>query len=426
MRLRTLVRTSSALPALPPAIVLVVLYYTSGTREQIAFWPYPYAPTLVQQPIELMYAVTYAVVSAAAAWQGARLREAGVWQAAAHRPAWQIITLTLAPVVALGWLMFVTPVVMAFVQTPTWPTWDSLPPLLLGMVLCCAHALIGFSIGRWIRPIIAAPVLMCLVFVVVAFPHSMNPPWLRHIMGEYSAQLGFGESATLVSMVAQLLPTAGVAAAVALLWVGRWHLTVRVLLGTTLALAATTGAYALTRNWNFNPSLNAGQVTVVCSGQAPKVCMPEQARDDLPEVSTEVRTTYAKLKTYGVVKNVPKTVRDSIVYGRFEPEPSATTAYIPLSLAYKNDTVVATIVDGTPKFGCDADPEASTTVNMWLAEQLGRTISYESIAAGNPFYTRTQHEKITKTVDEVSNRPVAEQRSWYRQMLKDGCQGAEQ
>ncbi|WP_155057015.1 hypothetical protein [Streptomyces blattellae] len=412
------------MPALPLALVLVILYYSSGTSEQIAFWPYPYAPTLVQQPIELMYAVTYAVVSAAAAWQGARLKEAGVWQAAPFRPAWQIIALALVPVVALGWLMFITPVVMAFVQIPTWPTLDSLPPLLLGMALCCAHALIGFSIGRWIRPIIAAPTLMCLVFVIVAFPHSMNPPWLRHIMGEYSAQLGFGETATFVSMVAQLLPTGGVAVAVALIWIGRWHIAVRAGLGTALALASVTGAYAITANWNFNPSLNAGQVTVVCSGKAPEVCMPEQAGDDLAVVSAEVRTTYAQLKTYGVVKDVPDTVRDSIIYGRFEPKPSTTTAYIPLSLAHKNDAVVATIVDGTPKFGCDATPEAIITVNMWLAGRLGRAISFESIASGNPFYTRSQHDKIAKAVDEVSRKPVDEQRAWYRQMLKDGCEGA--
>lgn len=424
MRLRTLVRTSSALPALPLALALVVLYYTSGTSEQIAFWPYPYAPTLVQQPIELMYAVSYAVVSAAAAWQGARLKEAGVWQMAASRPAWQIITLALAPIVALGWLMLITPVVMAFVQTPTWPTWDSLPPLLLGMALCCAHALIGFSIGRWVKPLIAAPALMCLVFVVVAFPHSMNPPWLRHMMGEYSAQLGFGETATFASMAAQFLPTAGVAAAVGLAWIRRGHLAVRAGIGAALVVASTAGAYAIVEDWNFNPSLNAGRVTVVCSGRAPEVCMPEQARGDIAAVSAEVRDTYTKLKAYGVVEDVPRTVRDSIIYGRFEPDPSPTTAYIPLSLAWKSHAVAATIVDGTPKFGCDARPEASIAVNMWLGRKLGHTISFESVARGNPFYTRAQHDEITRTVDEVSRKPVARQKAWYGQMLEDGCEEA--
>lgn len=424
MRIRTLVRTSSALPALPLALGLVVLYYASNTSAQIEFWPYPYAPTLVQQPVQQMYALSYALVSGAAAWQGARLKEAGVWQAAAFRRMWQIIALALAPVVVLGWLMLVIPVVMAFAQTPTWPTADSLPPLLLGMALVCAHALIGFSIGRWVKPLIATPVLMCGVFVVVAFPHSLNTMWPRHMAGEYFAQLGFGETATPESMLAELLPTAGLGLAVALLWTRLGRPAVRVGLGAVLVAACTATSYALVKEWGANPSINVGQVSMVCAGKSPRVCMPSQGRGDLAAVSAQVRDTYTALKEYGVVHEIPQTVRDSIGYGRFTPQSTPDTAYLPLSMAYRDHAVADAVVGEAPKFGCDASPEAEETVNMWLARKLGHTVTYESVARVNPFYTAAEHARISRTVDEVLGESVAQQKAWYEQTVKHGCAGS--
>jgi hypothetical protein len=421
VRIRTLVRTSSALPALPLALLLVVLYYASNTSKQIEFWPYAYAPTLVQVPLEPMYAFSYALASGAAAWQGARLKEAGVWQAGAFRRTWQIIALALAPVVALGWLMLVVPVVMAFAETPAWPTVDSLPPLLLGMALVCAHAVIGFSVGRWVKPLIATPVLMCLVFVVVAFPHSFSTMWPRHMVGEYDPQLGFGETATLDSMLAQLLPTAGLAAAVALLWTRLGRPAVRAGLGLVLTAACAATSYVIVRDWDFNPSLNAGKVDVVCAGDSPRVCMPSQGRGDLAAVSADVRATYAALKEYGVVDEIPRTVLDSIIYGRFTPGSAPGTAYLPLSFAYRNHAVADIVVGAAPRFGCQAKPEAEETVNMWLARKLGHTVTYESVTRADPFYTPAEHARIVHTVDEVLGGSVTQQKAWYKRTVKQGC-----
>lgn len=422
MRIRTLIRSSSALPALPLALGLVVLYYVVNTAKQIDFWPYAYAPTLVEQPLEPMYALGCALVSGVAAWQGARLREAGVWRAGAYRRRWEIIGLALAPVVALGWLMLLAPVAMAFAERPTWPTLDSLPPLLLGMVLVCAHAVIGFSVGRWVPPLLAAPALMCLVFVGMAFPQSFTTMWPRHMVGDYEASLGFGETATADSMLAQLLPTAGLAVAVALLWVRGWHPLVRAGIGLVLVAASTATSYSIVKDWNYNPSVNVAQVSEVCAGHSPRVCMPGQGRGDLPAVSAQVRETYAVLTEYGVVAKVPRTVRDDIVYGRFTPDAAPGTQLLPLSVAYRKHSVVDTVLARAPIFHCLATPEADRSVHMWLARKLGRPVSYEKLLRSDPYYTRAEHAEITAAVDKVLRGSPAEQKAWFQRTVENGCQ----
>lgn len=423
MRVRTLIRTSSALPALPLALGLVVLYYFAETRDRLDFWAVPHAPTLVQQSIQVMYALSYALVSATAAWQGARLTEAGVWHTAPCRPRWQIIALTLSPVVGLGWLMLGTPVVLAFMQRPTRPTWDSLPPLLLGLLLCGAHALIGFTVGRWVKPLLAAPGLASVVFVAVAFPHSMEPMVLRHIMGEYAVDLGFGESATAESLLAQLLPTAGLAGAVALGW-ARFRPAARALLAAALVTASTGAAYTIAKDWDHNPSIHTGGVTTVCRGTDPEVCMPEQAADSIGPVRDTIVRTYDLLRTYGVVDTPPKTVEDTMAHGRFAPDSTDDTLYLPLADAHRDHRVEAAVIEASVHFPCEAaDPTSLRAVSMWLEKKLGHSTSYQRLAAGDPFYDRARHRELTERVDRISAQSAAEQAAWYRSTVTDACPG---
>lgn len=423
MRIRTLVRTSSALPALPLGIGLVVFYYSQNTARQIDFWPYRWAPTLVEQPLEMAYAITYALVSAVSAWQGARLKEAGVWHTAPYRPLRGIIATALAPVVAMGWLMFLLPVTMAFVQRSFVPTWASLLPLFLGMLLCVAHALIGFTVGQWVKPLIAAPVLLSAVFVAVGLPRSMEPLYLRHMSGEYFAQLGFGESATFSSMLAAFLPTASLAVAAALCWT-RLHIAARALLAVTVVTAATLSSYGIVKDWDYNPAIAVDGGAAVCEGTAPRVCMPEQASGEIAAVSAEVDRTYTVLRRYRVVDAAPQVVRDSIMYGRFTPRGTRTTAYLPLSLAHAHHTLAAAVVGPAVHFPCEAPaPKSIHTVSLWLEKKLGRTSTYEQIRAEDPYYGLTDHQEILKTVDDVSAEPDAAQAAWYRETLTAACRG---
>ncbi|KES08107.1 hypothetical protein BU52_06670 [Streptomyces toyocaensis] len=421
MKTRTLFRTSPAVMCLPIAIGITVLYYTQEAADQIHYFPYPWAPLLVQRPIEYMAAPTYALVAALAAWSAARVREAGTWQLAAYRPTWQVIAQALVPVVTVGWLMFVASAAWAFTERPTWPTPASLPPLLLTCVLTVAWAVIGFTVGHHVKPLIAAPVLACGVFIIVAYPHAMQPFALRHLSGEYFAHLGVGESATAESMAAQMMPTLGVAAAVALVWARRRPV-LRALTATALVVAPTLAAYGIVKDWDYNPSLNT-HVALACQGTRPQVCLPEQGAHDLPEVHAQVARAFRVLETYAVTTSLPQRVVDQLAYGRFTQQNTDRTAYMQLGIAHHKGRLDRSIVAGAVRFGCDADPKLARTIHFWLEKKLGDITPYQRVTAEDPYYTRAQYQQAVATVERVSAQSVGEQKQWFAKTKAAACEG---
>lgn len=424
MRFRALLRSSAALPILTVGIAAAAFYYVVNGRDQVLYVPIASAPLLVAAPIATVYPVAYALAAATGAWQGARLRRDGIWLIAPFRQSTTVIATALIPVVAMAWLMFLIPVVAAFVERPTMPTSDSLPPLLLGLALSIAWAIIGFTIGQRVNPIIAAPVLACAVFYLVAVTIAIDPMFVRHMSGYYLDGPGFGESATIESMVAQVLPTAGLATAVALLW-SRLPKLVTIMTGGALILASTFTSYSIVKDWSYNPSLNAGNVPLTCAGERPKVCLPGQARGDLDEIHRTVRSAYQVLTTFGVTATVPDTVAERSIYGRFDPPAVDGTRYAFLLQGHKNGSAVGPLLIEEVRFGCDADDHlAYRVVQLWLGEKLGITRTFESYAGEDPYYTRKQHNDLMKTVKAVSTKPDRAQRAWYQKVKKTACEDA--
>ncbi|MFE4215323.1 hypothetical protein [Streptomyces sp. NPDC056844] len=424
MRIPTLIRSSTALFALVPALGLTLSFYFFSTHDQVAYWPYPYAPALVQRSIEQVYALSYALVSAAAAWQGARFKESRVRELAPYRRGWAVVARTLAPVVAVGWLVLLVPVVLAFAERPTWPTPDSLPPLLLGLVLCAAHGVIGFTVGQWLKPALAVPVMACAVFLLVSYPHALEPFYLRHMSGEYFAHIGFAETATAASMAGHLLPTLGLAVAVCLLGV-RGHVLLRAALAVAVCAGTTFASYSIVKDWNYNPSVHVRAVETSCTGSAPEVCLPVNAGKDAKSISGEVDRTFAVLKKYQVVEEPPKRVEEALNYGRFTPDDTKESAYLLLSTAHREHRVSADIISTYVRFPCEApQPTLRRAVLLWLEGKTGTVSGYEQIAAGDPFYTRAQHREVLKGVAQVAGKSTAEQVAWYRTITRSACEAS--
>ncbi|MFE3514754.1 hypothetical protein [Streptomyces sp. NPDC059166] len=422
MRIPTLIRSSTALAALVPALALTLSFYVFSTHDQVVYWPYPYAPALVQRSIEQVYALSYALVSAASAWQGARFKESRVRELAPYRRDWAVVSWTLAPVVAVGWLVLLVPVVLAFAERPTWPTPDSLPPLLLGMALCAAHGVIGFVVGQWLKPALAVPVMACAVFLLVSYPHALEPFYLRHMSGEYFAHLGYAETATASSMAGHLLPTLGLAVAVCLLRV-RGHVLLRIVTAVAVCAGATFASYSIVKDWNYNPGVHVTSVGTRCTGTAPEVCLPASAEKDAGSIGAEVEGTFAVLKKYQVVDKPPKRVEEALSYGRFTPEDTEDSVYLLLSTAHREHRVQADIISTYVKFPCEApQPTLRRAVLLWLEGKTGAMSGYEQIAAGDPFYSRAQHREVLKGVAEVSGKSTAEQVAWYRTITRSACE----
>jgi hypothetical protein len=421
VRIRTLVRTSSALVALPLGLAFALFYYSQNSTKALSFWPAPWGPALVAQSVQYTYAWAYGMVAAAAAWQSTRLREAAVWQLAPYQPRWRIIATALAPAVGLGWLMFLVPVIAAFAQYPTAPTWSSLPPLFLGMALTVAYAVIGFTVGRWVKPLIAVPVLLGGIFIVVAFPVSVEPFCLRYMSGEYFSDLGYAESATWASILGAFLPTAGVAIAAALTW-ARLHVLLRALLALVIIPVTTLSSYEIVKGWDANPSLNVDAGPILCRGAEPRVCIPKGATDHIDAAAHEVDRTYAVLLRYGVIASAPRTIRDQIAYGRFSQTSTSTTKYREVAVDYANHTLVTSLVEPALRYPCERPNEdGAYTVAMWLGKKLGQNVSFANIHGEDPYYSRSDYQKAVATANAVSAEPISAQRAWYKKTLAAAC-----
>lgn len=192
MKITVLFRTSPALWAAPVALALPLMYYLGPGHPPAD--NLGYAPEITSYPLRFAYPFAYAVTSALAAWVSATLRQAGVWDMNNARSRFRIATQALLPVVALAWTMLALPVLVALTTEGAWPTWDSLSPLVVGMIVCVEHAVIGFAVGRWVPKVIAAPILAVATWVAVAFAVTVDAPWVRHVSGAFPEQLMFGEA----------------------------------------------------------------------------------------------------------------------------------------------------------------------------------------------------------------------------------------
>ncbi|MDT0306064.1 hypothetical protein RM780_03685 [Streptomyces sp. DSM 44917] len=425
MRTRTLLRSSSALWAFPFTVGLTLFYYVNVTSDAALRQDLGYAPTLVSAALQTSYALAYGVAAALGAWEGGRLARGAVWELAPARSRYAVAAQALAPVVALAWLMLLLPVSLALIQGKALPAPSALGPLLLGLLLSAAHAVVGFAAARHLPRVIVAPVMAVAVWLVVATSRATSVPWRRHTLGQYPTRLVFGETATWTSLAAQALPTLGVALAVALLWVPGLRLLPRLALGAALLAACVSVAYSVTRDWGTHPPLATGQVAMRCAGEAPRVCMPQATARDVHAVREEVASALTDLVDLGIVPRAPDTVTDSLADGRYARPSTPETWRLGLTTGERQGTVRYRVVDEALHFPCSRpEPRTGRLVMLWAAERTGVAGVLEEFLRGDPYYDRARGEALRAEVAEVLETSPAEQVRWYRRSLAAAC-GAE-
>jgi hypothetical protein len=424
VRLSTSLRSSSALWAAPFVLGVVIFYYVVATQETVSEQDFGYAPTLVSAALLPMYAFAYAVPASLAVWESGRLAKGAVWHLAPARSRFRVALGVLAPVIGLAWLMPLSSVGLALAQGGALPTPESLLPLLLAMLLCVAHAVIGFAVGRHLPRVVAAPLLGALVWIVVATSWTNQVFWWRHILGQYPEQLGFGETATASSILAHLLPATGLAAAVALLWSPIRQLVLRLLLATALTVACGTGAYALTADWGPRAPVSVSATRMACAGTAPRVCMPESTAGDLPAVQAEVVESLDELSVAGVLTQPPAIVTDTLGADESPRTSDQETWRVALTSGEREGHVGYLIVRAAVRFPCEwPEPFTSRLVLLWAAEKTGEVPVLDQLLAEDPFYGVEQRDRLRDTLAEVLASTPAEQARWYHESLEDGCGG---
>lgn len=113
------------------------------------------------------------------------------------------------------------------------------------MLLWVAHVVIGFAAGLHVRRLLAAPLVAVVTWVLVAFSVTSTTFWYRHVSGERTDSLAFGEIVPFRSLVPHLLFTGSIAMAALLLWMPIRHVIIRASLATALALAGMSTAQGM-------------------------------------------------------------------------------------------------------------------------------------------------------------------------------------
>jgi hypothetical protein len=420
----TNLRTTSALWAAPFAVGLTLFYFTVARQTPLG-GNYGWAPTIVADALSPMYAFAYAVASSLAAWESGRLKQAGVWDLTPTRSRYRIAANVLAPVLALAWFMLVLPVALGLIQQGITPTLDSVRPLVLGVLLCAAHAVIGFSIGRHAQRLIAAPLVAVMVWVLVAFSVTSTRFWYRHVSGQRMGSLMFGEVVPFDSLVPHLLFTGSISMAAVLLWAPVRQVVVRAALATVVAIAGMSTAHGMVKDWGPSDPVLSSHAPMRCSGHAPAVCMPEASAHHLPVVRKQVNSVLSDFRSAGVDAS-PDTVTDTLADGRKYIRSTPSTWRLGLTRGAEGGNVRYRVANAAVGFSCDTpDPKMRREALLWAAIITGEVKAYkEQWQHSGEVFDRSadNREAVRAEVKRVRSLPTRDQADWFESTVATACE----
>ncbi|MFF1381890.1 hypothetical protein [Streptomyces sp. NPDC058308] len=421
MKFGTLLRVSPAAWVAPFALALPLLYYV-GPGHPPPAETYGYAPTITSYPLRFAYPFTYAVVSALAAWASGALKQAHVWEGAYLRSRYHIAARALFPVLLLGWLMLILPAAVALIGKRVWPTWDSVSPLAAGLVVCVAHAVIGFLAGRFVPRVFAAPILAVVTWVAVAFTVTADAPWVRHVSGAFPEQLDFGEAPLWAAIWPHVAFTGAIAAGLLLAWAPVCQRAVAVATGSAVALAGLFGTYEMVKDYDYTPPLRNYAVTMRCDHVGTtRVCMPEATAHLLPEADKAVTRVLGDLRARGVSRS-PQRVVDTLPEGRYATEPTETVWRVPLTMAIeREDGAFAVTVAATGMHCVRPDPLLRRVVTAWAAHVTGTTASWEKLRRS--IDRQGVPGDADGELERVLAMPKSEQAAWFADASQKACRG---
>lgn len=421
MKLWTSLRSGSVKWASPFVIALTLLYYFAGQSASPASY-LGYAVTLVADPLRTLYSLAYATAASLAAWESGRIRKSGVWDLAPARSRFRVAANVLLPVLLLAWSVIALPAALALARAGVLPSAGSLRLPLMAALLCVFHAVIGFSVGLYVSPIFGAPITAVVIWVLVAFSRAVLPYWIRHVSGQYGP-LSFGELPAYESIAPPLLLAGGLAAGLAMLWSPLKPVLARSIAACVLMVGGPLSAYGMTANWPHTPPLVVGAAPMACSGQAPRVCMPEATSRNLVAVRQESVKVLNDLAAKRAV-NIPALVSDQLVNGRLQKASTGQVWYLNLTYADQRRDVAYQVMQAAVRFPCTGvDPVKGRAVMLWAATVTDQQDAYkkrDNQLSRTP-EAHSAQRKASAIVSDVLTKPDAEQGQWFRSGLTDAC-----
>ncbi|WP_437034693.1 hypothetical protein [Streptomyces sp. enrichment culture] len=303
------------------------------------------------------------------------------------------------------------------------PSLDSLRLPLAAMVLCVAHAVLGFAVGCRVPRVIATPIVAVVDWVAVAFTSAVLPYWPRHVSGQFGS-IGFGEVPSLVAAGVPVLLAGGVAAGLMILWLPYGWRALRVAVAAAVAVGGVFGAYRTAADWPATPPLTAGNVAMKCAGSAPRMCVPEFNARHLPQVQRDTAKALRVLRDAGATSAQPRLITDGYVDGRLQKPSTDTVWRMMLTRQVPRGDAVYQVVVQSLHFRCkQVDVRTAHSAWLWAAMRTGQEKAYQMRREQEGLDpTALQVEKqVRADVTRVLAQPQAEQTEWIRKTL-DTCE----
>ncbi|GAA3119279.1 hypothetical protein ACFQ0X_17435 [Streptomyces rectiviolaceus] len=438
MKILTRLRTSGAIWMSPVCLGIILVYFFQSLHLDPGYtgmYTEPkWGPSVVSRVLIAYYAFSYAIASGLGAWEAGRLKRDGVWSLSAARSRYRIAAEALLPGVAAGWLMLLIPLGMAFAEIGTWPTIDSLPLLGMGMILVCVHSIIGFAVGSRLNRIISAPLIAAVTYFLIGGSASRGETlWTRHLSGQFTAGLSFGEIAPLESLLPHILFSGSIAAACCVAWISAWGQLMRIAIRITAAAACVgimASCVAAVDSWGAVSPLASGHAATECRGTHPRVCAPAAAHLDMKKTQREIAGAITALREAGVDVPTPSTVNDSVVLGRVQRTSTDRVWWMPVSkqAARGEETLRLAAVAHAVQFPCNrTDAVNSRSAMLWAATVAGADRPYltwqksevQQYANGDEVL-----EVVQRRVSTARKLSHAEQSAWYAKEIKKACTNA--
>jgi hypothetical protein len=236
-----MLRISPAVWLTLPTLILSILYVTKATYSN----NYGVAAT-AGATSSMAFLVGF--VAATAAWEAARLRRGGIWDAPHARSRLGITIIAVTPSILLGAVFLLGTVVAASVYGQA--GMPELRIVAVGFVAICAWSLVGFLAALRLPMSVSLPSMLLAPFLWFAFVPALPVEWLRQLSGMYRDCCRIGADIAPAALLAGLIMNVTIIV-VALHAIGALHMRWSRIAATAVLVTGVIVSSAFA--WNVGP-----------------------------------------------------------------------------------------------------------------------------------------------------------------------------
>ena len=191
-----MLRISPAVWLTLPTLILSILYVTKATYSN----NYGVAAT-AGATSSMAFLVGF--VAMTAAWEAARLRRGGIWDAPHTRSRLEITIIAVTPSILLGAVFLFGTVVAASLYGQS--GMPEIRMVVVGFIAICAWSLVGFLAGLRLPMSVSLPSMLLAPFLWFAFVPALPVEWLRQLSGMYRDCCRIGADIAPAALLAGLI-----------------------------------------------------------------------------------------------------------------------------------------------------------------------------------------------------------------------------